>query len=85
MTGTADLADHAERLRTKLTGQIDGQIRDRPPQPPIRLSITTKDAGLLLTCLDRNIETDVSPRHREPNHTVPQSGHRHRTQGAQAA
>jgi len=85
MTGPADLADHAERLRTKLTGQIDGQIRDRPPQPPIRLTITVADVGLLLTCLDRRIETDVSPRHRDPNYTVHRTGHRPRTHGAQAA
>ena len=84
MTGPADLTTHAERLRTKLTGQTDPQIRDRPPQPPIRITITVADVGLLLTCLDRSIETDVSP-HRDPNYTVHRTGHRPRTHGAQAA
>ena len=73
MTGPADLADHAERLRTKLTGQIDGQIRDRPPQPPLELTISEGDAGLLLTLIDQAIP--IEPSARGPaNKPVPATG-----------
>ena len=36
-------ATRLHRLRTKLTEQIDPQIRDTPPQPAISLAITTSD------------------------------------------
>lgn len=55
-------ATRLHRLRHKLTEQIDPQIRDRPPQPPIGLTITMHDANLLLTAIDQAIPMEPSGR-----------------------
>lgn len=63
MTGP-DISAHLHRLRARLTGQIDRQIRDRPPQPPITVRLGEADASLLLTLIDR--ATPIEPSVREP-------------------
>lgn len=72
MTGP-DITAHLHRLRTLLTRQIDRQIRDRPPQPPIRLQIGEADAGLLLTLIDQAIPIELSARG-PANKPVPATG-----------
>ena len=72
MTGP-DITAHLHRLRARLTGQIDRQIRDRPPQPPLELTISEGDAGLLLTLIDQAIP--IEPSARGPaNKPVPATG-----------
>lgn len=55
-------ATRLHRLRHKLTEQIDPQIRDTPPQPAISLAITTSDAELLLTVIDKALPIEPTER-----------------------
>lgn len=72
MTGP-DISAHLHRLRARLTGQIDRQIRDRPPQPPITVRLGEADASLLLTLIDQAIP--IEPSARGPaNKPVPATG-----------